>query len=338
MKRYVILASLITFQTQAQAQVQAQPQATDFTQQWNLIADHSWASGYRAEDVRSAHRGLLTWDMQYQLNSQWAFQGNLKAFRGRNGERLIGNREGISNIDAEVFSKVYEAFVVYRPDEQQRIKCGQVDANLEFAMIPSGGNFISPPLGITPTAIALPTYYDPALSCSYFYEPELGWQAAFGVFAGRDAHSFAEQFYIAEARYVTERSRWSFGYWRHNGQWEHVTQPKLEPASGWYVNGEFQQGPLTFFTVWSGLVDDVDILHQHRMLGVTYQHERAESGLVLSQVTAAGQEDEWMVEGYHQWSLLEQVVIQPVVQWVHYQQPDKPASIVWTLRWIWTFE
>jgi hypothetical protein len=145
-----------------------------FNQEFSVLADLSKATGDTGEET-SAQRMLATWDAQYELSPRWSVAGNLKAFRGDNGEALTDNIQGISNIDAERFSKIYELYMQYQVSEQTRIKCGQVDANLEFAVIPVAGSFISPPLGITPTAIALPTYYDPALSCSAFYEPKR-WQ------------------------------------------------------------------------------------------------------------------------------------------------------------------
>lgn len=301
----------------------------------SLINDNSYVVGQIDADKRSASRLLLTWDFSAQWQPQWLLAGNLKAFRGRNGELLTANREGISNIDAEQFNKLYELYLQYQLDERNRVKCGQLDANLEFAMVPVAGTFISPPLGITPTAVALPTYYDPALSCSYFYEPTVGLQWAAGVFAGRSHSNFAEQFYVAEGRYVSANSRTSWGYWLHNGDWLSQQTGHLQVASGWYLNHqqEFAPGSYWFF-VWSGLNDQVDELHQHRMLGLVFGQWFAdqELGVVLSQVTVYDRRNEWMLESYWQWQLDPQFQLQPVVQWIKHHSADKGDSLVLTLR------
>ncbi len=231
---------------------------------------------------------MATWDAQYQLSPRWTVAGNLKAFRGDNGEALTDNIQGISNIDAERFSKIYELYMEYQWNEQTRLKCGQVDANLEFAVVPVAGAFISPPLGITPTAIALPTYYDPALSCSAFYEPERGFQAMAGVFAGRDHLDFADQFMILEGRYVQEHGQLVVGHWQHNGDWPLNESAEFVAIGGWYANYQHQvSDKLTVFIGLSTLLDEVDAIEEHRLIGVVYQlpWQDQQAGVMASQVT-----------------------------------------------------
>lgn len=310
--------------------------AADFSQQFSVINDNSWLSGY--EDQQSqASRALFSWDLQLEAGPQWLVASSLKAFRGRNGELLTGNIQGISNIDAAQFSKIYELYVQYKFDDNSRLKCGQVDANLEFAFVPVAGGFISPPLGITPTAIALPTYYDPAASCSVFYEPEHGFQWMAGVFAGQEHTNFSSQFMVAEGRYVSATGRTSYGYWHHHGDWTTLNDQQLRAISGWYLNHQQQVSEqLVLFAVWSGLNDDVDILHQHRMLGLVWELPIAghQLGLMHSTVTAQNRQSEQMIEGYWQWSVTPQLQLQPVLQWINHTDPALDASLVTTLRLI----
>ncbi len=308
--------------------------AADFSQQFSLINDNSWLSGYQDQQSQ-ASRALFTWDLQLEAGPQWLVASNLKAFRGRNGELLTGNIQGISNIDAAQFSKIYELYVQYKFDDNSRLKCGQVDANLEFAFVPVAGGFISPPLGITPTAIALPTYYDPAASCSVFYEPEHGFQWMAGLFAGQDHTNFSSQFMVAEGRYVTAISRTSYGYWHHHGDWTTLNDQQLRAISGWYLNHQQQvSDQLVLFAVWSGLNDDVDVLHQHRMFGLVWQLplEGHQLGLMHSTVTAQDRQSEQMTEGYWQWSVSPTVQLQPGLQWIQHIDPALDASLVTTLR------
>jgi hypothetical protein len=309
----------------------------DFDYSFNLLSDHSVASNSRQDD-NNAHRLLFTTEWQWQMDDRWLVAGNLKAFRGDNGEGLTENLQGISNIDAEKFSKIYEMYVQYQFNAETRAKCGQVDANLEFAFVPVAGGFISPPLGITPTAIALPTYYDPALSCSVFYEPEQGFQWMGGVFAGRDHLDFAEQFYVVEGRYVTANTRWSYGVWHHNGDWEVLDQNQIKAISGWYLNYQRQLNDnWSLFAVWSSLNDEVDITRQHHMLGVVRQFEPHQLGLMVSEVTQHDSAKDYLAELYWQHQLYSDLALQPVVQWVNHGEIGLKNQWVWTLRLNWSF-
>jgi porin len=311
--------------------------ANSFEHSFNLLSDHSVATNAR-QDENNAHRLLFTTEWQWQADERWQIAGNLKAFRGDNGEGLTDNIQGISNIDAEKFSKIYEVFVLYQFNDQTRAKCGQVDANLEFAFVPVAGTFISPPLGITPTAIALPTYYDPALSCSVFYEPEQGFQWMGGVFAGRDHLNFAEQFYVVEGRYVTSSTRWSYGYWHHNGDWALLNEDNTKAISGWYLNYQLQLNQdWALFAVWSSLNDEVDITRQHHMLGVVRQYEAHQLGMMFSEVTQPHSAKEYLAEMYWQYQLLPELLLQPVLQWVNHAEPGIENQFVWTFRLNWSF-
>ena len=321
--------------------VSAEP---SFSHETNLLIDISKAD-FDPTDVEeappsSAERMLATWSFQYEMTPRWSMAGNLKAFRGDNGEQLTDNIQGISNIDAERFSKIYEWYMQYQWSDDTRVKCGQVDANLEFAVVPVAGGFISPPLGITPTAIALPTYYDPALSCSVFYEPSQGFQAMGGVFAGRDHLNFGEQFYVLEGRYVQTNSQLVVGHWQHNGDWPLNDTEQFVAISGWYVNYQHQiHSSVTVFLGWSTLVDEVDSLKEHRLIGVVHDLPWGEQqvALMASQVTIPSSNDELLVEAYWQVPVWEQLVLQPVVQYIDQVAGTEDDAWIGTLRMSLTF-
>ena len=319
----------------------AQDAQSPFSSQLNVLLDMTKASGDTLERD-SAVRALTTLEGQYQPSDQWLVFGNLKAFRGQNGEEITENIQGISNIDAaDRFNKIYELYLQWQVATDTRLKCGQVDANLEFAFVPVAGSFISPPLGITPTAIALPTYYDPAMSCSVFYEPKQGFQWMGGVFAGRDHLNFAEQFVVAEGRYVTEKSQVSYGYWTHNGHWELLTEePHSTAIDGWYINYQRRiSESTTLFFVLSRLDDAVDMLQEHRMAGVVTDlpWQGQQWGLMVSQAAQRHDGDEWLVETYWQWPVSEQFFIQPVVQYINHAGEELDTSYLFTLRASLTF-
>lgn len=311
--------------------------ADDFDYSFNLVTDSSVASHSRQDD-NSAHRILVTAEWQWQASDRWLLAGDLKAFRGENGEGLTQNLQGISNIDAEKFSKIYEAYAQYQFNPETRIKCGQVDANLEFAYVPVAETFISPPLGITPTVIALPTYYDPAMSCSIFYEPAQGLQWAGGIFAGRDNLDFAEQFYVFEGRYVSPTSRMSYGFWHHNGDWEWVDKSQFEAISGWYVNYQRQiNQDWAMFAVWSALEDEVDDIRQHHMLGFVREFGRHQLGMMFSEVTQKHLHNDNLIELYWQHILPAEISLQPVLQWVDHAEEGVGNQFVLSLRVNWNF-
>ena len=330
--KLLAVPTLVLFsQTNSKVVLAAEP---DFEHEFSILADLSKAGGYTGEET-SAQRALVTWDAQYQLSPRWTVAGNLKAFRGDNGEALTDNIQGISNIDAERFSKIYELFMEYQWNEQTRLKCGQVDANIEFAVVPAAGAFISPPLGITPTAIALPTYYDPALSCSAFYEPERGFQAMAGVFAGRDHLDFADQFMVIEGRYVQEHGQLVVGHWQHNGEWPLNETVDFVAISGWYANYQHQiNDDLTVFIGLSALLDEVDAIEEHRLIGIVYQlpWQEQQLGLMASQVTVPTANDELQLEAYWQLPITENLVLQPVVQYIDQVAGTDRNAWVGTLR------
>lgn len=323
--------------------VTATAQERSLSRSFELIADYSTVSASEELDGAErddALRALATWVWQYQSTSAWSAFANFKAFRGQNGEALGENWQGISNIDTDHFSALYEAYLQYHLGSDSRLKCGQVDANLEFAFVPVASAFISPPLGITPTAIALPTYADPALSCSFFYQPEKGWQWQGGLFAGAEHNSFADQFYVLEGRYVTAQSQFVFGHWRHNGQWQLQNTAEVTSIDGWYLNYQYQfSDSLTLFALWSGLTDAVDSARKHLLLGVVQQlpWQGQQLGLMFSQLQQAAHQQEQLMELYWQWPVAEQLTLQPVVQYIDSPAAAKGHAWFGTLRLVFSF-
>lgn len=110
LKLVAIPALVLLTQSTANCALAADPA---FEHEFSLLADLSKAGGDTGEET-SAQRALATWDAQYQLSPRWTVAGNLKAFRGDNGEALTDNIQGISNIDAERFSKIYELYMEYQ--------------------------------------------------------------------------------------------------------------------------------------------------------------------------------------------------------------------------------
>jgi porin len=111
----------------------------------------------------------------------------LQSFAGPNGSDFVGDVQGFSNIDAERFVRVAEAWSEVRlAADRVRVKIGNVDANSEFAAPESTGLFLNSSGGFSPTIFLLPTYPEPALSINAFVQPASWLQVGVGVFDGGD--------------------------------------------------------------------------------------------------------------------------------------------------------
>ncbi|MDH3583584.1 MAG: carbohydrate porin, partial [Phycisphaerae bacterium] len=69
-------------------------------------------------------------------------------------------------------------------DDRLRIRVGKFDANEDFAAVELGGLFIHSSPGFSPTIVAFPSYPDPAMGLSLFYEASDQAYIGFGLFDG----------------------------------------------------------------------------------------------------------------------------------------------------------
>lgn len=105
---------------------------------------------------------------------------------GRNGtDRLVGDFQGFSNIDADGFTALYELWyeqVLF--DGKARVKVGKVDVAGEFAFVDHGSDFINSSPGADPALLGYPTYPDPAMSINVFVYPAKGLYLGGGLYDG----------------------------------------------------------------------------------------------------------------------------------------------------------
>ena len=100
-------------------------------------------------------------------------------------EDYVGDFQVLSNIDAEDFAQVSEFWYKHRfLDDRLWIKLGKMDANVDFAYVDYGGEFINSSPGFSPT-IPLVTYPDPDWGIIFGIEPVDWFSLNVGVFQGR---------------------------------------------------------------------------------------------------------------------------------------------------------
>ncbi len=93
-----------------------------------------------------------------------------------------------------------------------RLKLGQVDANGEFGVVQSAGEFINASAGFSPTRYGRPTYPDPVPSVNVFLLP------------------------------AAQAGRLGFGYWRHSGHAPVFGGGMQRAPQGWYATPEAHSG------------------------------------------------------------------------------------------------
>jgi carbohydrate-selective porin OprB len=260
----------------------------------------------------TASRGLLSAGVTADLEAMMGLQGGtvfagLLGWGGSNGSGLTGDFQAFSNIDAEHFLHLAEAWYEQRlAGDRVRFKAGQVDANSEFAVVEPAGEFLNASGGFSPTIYALPTYPEPSPSVSAFVRPT-GWLGlSAGLFRGslarasRPGAPTGAAFVIAEAAGSWSGGRLSLGYWQHPGGYAErfaggygraprgvylAVDQRLSGAAGTEERGA--RG-LVVFAKYGRADDRISAAGQHLMLGVVSEaplgREREATGLMVSHV------------------------------------------------------
>lgn len=102
---------------------------------------------------------------------------------GGNGSERLGDLQGFSNIDADDFRGIGEAWIqVQAMDERVRLKGGRIDANSEFAGLHSTGEFLNSSMGFSPTIWGMPSYPEPGAGLLAAFAPGSGVETSVAVF------------------------------------------------------------------------------------------------------------------------------------------------------------
>ena len=76
---------------------------------------------------------------------------------------LIGDTQGVSNIDDDDYTRLYEIFIGTNLFSLFDIKIGTMDATNDFAAPENGSQFLNGPAGSSPTILGIPTFPTPTL-------------------------------------------------------------------------------------------------------------------------------------------------------------------------------
>jgi len=131
----------------------------------STVSDFSTISG-ASRRVRGLERGLTTLGLNFDLEklAGWAGASVLVQYQGLAGANAAlysALAQGFSNIDADRFGRLGEAWLQFQASSAIRVKLGRIDANKEFAFVENGSEFMNSSMGYSPTIVALPTYPDP---------------------------------------------------------------------------------------------------------------------------------------------------------------------------------
>lgn len=285
---------------------------------------------------------------------------------GPNGSDYTGDVQAYSNVDAQKFAQIAEVFYEQRLfGDGLRVKLGQVDANSEFAVAATAGEFINASAGFSPTIYGLPTYPDPMPSLNAFVHP-LAWLAlGGGVYRGPLATSATSPgtgalFGIGEidgnwAVGGLKAGRVGIGYWGHNGYAPLFAGGVQKAPTGWYATLEQRLTGreatdnagavgLTVFAKYGRADDRISDFAQHFMLGLVqvspFGVDGHAAGIMVSAVdlsdqAAAGHRgNETTLEAFYRWPALGFLTLRPDLQYIASPSgaPDVANAVVGTLR------
>ncbi|MBT09527.1 MAG: hypothetical protein CMQ27_09395 [Gammaproteobacteria bacterium] len=138
---------------------------------------------------------------------------------GPSASDLIGDTQGVSNIDDDEYTKLYEIFIGTNLFSLFDIKIGTMDATNDFAAPENGSQFINGPAGSSPTILGIPTFPTPTLGVLIHTDFD-AFDLRIGHYSGETNRvSFEETFSIAELGLkIKEQAVIKFGVWRDTEQ------------------------------------------------------------------------------------------------------------------------
>jgi porin len=140
-------------------------------------------------DSATEYRGNLDLTASFDTERLGLWRGGSLFFYFQNGHgrgltEYVGETQLISNLDAHDFTQVSEYWLEQRLlGGRVRIKLGKQDANIDFAALDYGGDFIHSSFGPIPT-VPMPSFPDPALGAAVFLDPADWMTLGAGVYDG----------------------------------------------------------------------------------------------------------------------------------------------------------
>lgn len=208
---------------------------------------NDWSKNFRGgASTASFDRYSLDLTLMVDTKKSFGWNGGAASIRfknhiGQSGGDYVGDAQGFSNIDDESRTRLYELWYEQRlATDRLRFKFGQIDANSEFAVVRTAGDFLNSSMGYSPTIMALPTYPEPKPAINVFMAPMTHYQVNAGLFrtggsgkmllfeGGRDWRISDREF----------GGRSSFGFWRLTGTVPCFDGDSLDGTQGFYAVAE----------------------------------------------------------------------------------------------------
>ncbi len=187
---------------------------------------YDWSREFDSEQAEAGF-GRYSFDLAAPVDGKklWGLSGSAGMVRVRHhlsnfGEDEIGEGQLFSNIDASSRTTLYEAWIEQRLfSEKLRLKLGKIDANTEFATVPTASDFLNSSMGYSPTIVAFPTYPEPKLGFNGFYHPTANNSIGVGIFQTASAGNLtivepARSWHLGPSE---NPGRLSAGYWHLGG-------------------------------------------------------------------------------------------------------------------------
>ena len=353
------------------ARIALEERGIKFTTTWTHDASANVRGGIRRG---TAVRGLVMGQLSIDLAALAHVPGatamvSYAHFRGTNGSDVVGDIQAFSNIDAEPFSHVFEAWVEQVvADGALRAKVGRVDANTEFAVVGPAGDFINSSAGFSPSILGLPTYPDPAMSANLFVAPASWLAVSGGIYAGTlapiaaSATTVRDRFTIGQVTAAWNHAgtlgagKLGAGIWHHRGMAARFDGGFSKGVDGWWATfeqrisaadatGDAPARGVQVFAKYGAAPAMLSVVHQHVMVGLVLDgglRAGSQDGLGvamtcadLSDVAAAGTPlDETSVEMFYKVKVLGFMTLRPNVQYVVHPSGDslRANALVATLR------
>ena len=205
---------------------------------------YDWSKGLDSDQDSGAGFGRYSFDLSMSLDGRKAlgWEGSagfvrLKHHINHFGETYDGAAQIFSNIDAPSRTTLYELWLEQRLlSNKLRFKAGKIDANTEFASVPTAGDFLNSSMGFSPTIVAFPTYPQPKMGFGAFVHPTANYGVGFGVFqtAGMGTLSILEPGFSWNIGGGERPGRMSLGYWRLDGTLLRLDATPISATQGFY--------------------------------------------------------------------------------------------------------
>jgi porin len=296
---------------------------------------------------------------------------------GRDGSQDVGDNQAYSNIDSPNTRQLAELWYEQRFfDDLFRTKIGKADANNEFNLLASNGDFLHSSATLTPTIVGMPSYPDPAMSVSVFCETECFFfgvglfdgASADGVGTGRRGPSTffndrrsSSYFCIVEFGGAWCGGRAALGAWHHTADFARFDGGRESGTEGYYLQveqrvwrerptDEVDEQGLRGFLVFSRADGEVSEFEGHAEVGLTYTgaipgRDFDVTGLLitradLTEATSAGfASDETAIEWFYKVQVTQALSITPDLQFISHPSGSRGVEDAWvgSLRFVLTF-